>query len=242
MDKSGGHQEFTDEFKMSDGDKAPREFWLIQNPIFKGNWIVNCDSYDRAPTKYEHQHMHVIEFSSFDKMRAERDEARSDLGSWSRAQITFDEMSQDDKPARDFDSTKANKVFNRDYRTEYINKKWPSESKIFMDGAKWQFEQMRAELYELKAIIEDMNRNCISLGLHESRMKAVEAERDEIFKNKCGWQDKATEFYNQLATCKEALDKISNVNFCDAEMDSSKRLEIAEEAITTLDSLHRGEK
>ena len=45
---------------------APREFWLIQNPVMKRNWIVNYDSYDRMPMpKYWNQHVHVIEYSAY---------------------------------------------------------------------------------------------------------------------------------------------------------------------------------
>lgn len=53
---------------MTDKNKI-REFWLIENPIMKGNFIVNYDSQDRPPTKYWDQHIHVIEKSAYDELQ-----------------------------------------------------------------------------------------------------------------------------------------------------------------------------
>jgi hypothetical protein len=41
-------------------------------------------------------------------------------------------------------------------------------------------EDLNKEIKGLQAVIEEMNKNCISIGLHESRMKAAEGEIERL--------------------------------------------------------------
>lgn len=70
--------------------------------------------------------------------------------------------------------------------------------------------QLEAQIEQLTKDLEELNMNCISLSLHESRMTSVEKERDEWKDRWNAMADDAEEFRVNLAIAIQALELIQH--------------------------------
>lgn len=200
----------------------PREFWIRDTPHMLGYVYSSKHAADVAQShdpleplyQYKKPHIHVIEFSAFEKLQAERDLAVAD--------------------AEVIENQRQQLVRERDELRAELNSAYESVNKVHSD---WNAatKENAALTKERDELLNHINSGEImSRGLHESRMKHANRElKEQALKLR-----EALEFYSKKENYSElhdfkGLHKFTNIGDISPIQDDGKR---AREALAAFDS------